>query len=162
EGSELVSAGKINDGLGILFSGKAQILLPDGGGELLPVAEIEPGDHFGEIGALLDKPSPYFVIATESSRALWMLAQTAHGMIASGPQVGEAVSRRLAERMLELAAVEKPSMPEVMTDIEAQLLQVVEAAQETPPASSAPHAPNGVIPFAELRDFDLSPTVLTM
>jgi type IV pilus assembly protein PilB len=164
EGSELVSADEISDGLGILFSGKAQILLPDAGRELLPVAEIEPGDHFGEIGALLGKPSPYFVIATESSRVLWMPAQIAQGMIASVPQVGEAVSRGLAERMLQLAAVEKPSVPEVMTDVEAQLLQVVEAVDEKPPPKSTPPppAPNGVIPFTELRDFDLSPTVLTM
>src|SRR3989440_1133366 len=28
EGSELVTAGKTNDGIGILFSGKAQVLLP--------------------------------------------------------------------------------------------------------------------------------------
>src|SRR5512143_3946291 len=48
DGSELVSAGKVNDGIGILFSGKAQVLLPSHGGELLPVEDLEPGDHFGE------------------------------------------------------------------------------------------------------------------
>src|SRR6184192_2725313 len=56
EGSELVTHGKVNDGLGILFSGKAQVLMPGGGGELLPVEDLEPGDHFGEVGALLGKP----------------------------------------------------------------------------------------------------------
>src|SRR5438128_4983101 len=45
EGSELVTQGKINDGVGILFSGKVQVLLPSSGGELLPVEELEPGDH---------------------------------------------------------------------------------------------------------------------
>src|SRR5438132_6881326 len=65
DGSEIVSAGKVNDGLGILFSGKAQILLPSRGGELLPTEEIQPGDVFGEVGALLGKPSPYFVIASD-------------------------------------------------------------------------------------------------
>src|ERR1700687_6181073 len=37
EGSELVTSGRVNDGLGILFSGKAQVLLPTSGGELLPI-----------------------------------------------------------------------------------------------------------------------------
>src|SRR3954453_12374745 len=37
EASELVPAGKINDGIGILFSGKAQVLMPSPGGELIPV-----------------------------------------------------------------------------------------------------------------------------
>ena len=69
EGSELVTAGKTNDGVGILFSGKAQVLLPSAGGELLPVEDVLPGDHFGEVGALLGKNSPYFVIAAESSRS---------------------------------------------------------------------------------------------
>src|SRR4051794_9140551 len=39
EGSELVTAGKINDGIGILFSGKAQVLMPGPGGELIPVED---------------------------------------------------------------------------------------------------------------------------
>jgi len=53
DGSELITAGKINDGLGLLFSGKAQVLVPSAGGELLPVEDLGPGDHFGEAGALL-------------------------------------------------------------------------------------------------------------
>src|ERR671937_1774155 len=62
DGSEIVTAGKVNDGIGILFSGKAQVLLPSAGGELAPVEDVLPGDHFGEVGGLLGKPSPYFVI----------------------------------------------------------------------------------------------------
>jgi len=68
DGSEIVTAGKVNDGIGILYSGKAQVLLPSAGGELAPVEDLLPGDHFGEVGALLGKPSPYFVIASDSSR----------------------------------------------------------------------------------------------
>src|SRR5207245_9686926 len=72
DGSEIVTAGKVNDGIGILFSGKAQVLLPSTGGELAPVEDVLPGDHFGEVGALLGKPSPYFVIASDASRVLWL------------------------------------------------------------------------------------------
>src|SRR5207248_11132716 len=43
EGSELVTHGKVNDGIGILFSGKAQVLMPGAGGELHPVEDVEPG-----------------------------------------------------------------------------------------------------------------------
>jgi type IV pilus assembly protein PilB len=165
EGSELVTAGKVNDGLGILFSGKAQVLLPSAGGELLTVEEIGPGDHFGEASALLGKPSPTFVIASEPSRILWLPAAIFQGLIGNVAAVGEAVARRLGERMIAIAAVEKHTAPaELVTGIEEQLLQAVDSArQPAPPPKPEPEAPGpGVIPFAELRDFDLSPSVLTM
>jgi type IV pilus assembly protein PilB len=162
EGSELVSAGKVNDGLFILFSGKAQILLPIPGGELLPIEVVEPGEHFGEVGALLGKPSPFFVIASEASRILWMPAVVAQGMLANVPAVGDAITKRLAERLSALAAVHTTPVPEVMTDLEAQLLQVVEALpRAAAQAGAEPQGPQA-IEFHELRDFDLSPTVVTM
>ncbi len=164
DGSEIVTAGKVNDGLGILFSGKAQVLLPTRGGDLLPVEEVIPGDLFGEVGALLGKPSPYFVISTDSSRVLWLPASILQGMIGSVPTVGEALAKRLGERVVVFAAVEKPGTPELMTGIEEQLLEAVDASLDGQPQLPPPPAPDtsGMIPYAELRDFDLSPSVLTM
>ena len=43
EGSEIITAGKLADGLFILFSGKAAVLLPGAGGELLTLEELVPG-----------------------------------------------------------------------------------------------------------------------
>ena len=164
DGSEIVTAGKANDGLGILFSGKAQVLVPSPGGELLPVEELSPGDHFGEVGALLAKPSPYFVIASESSRVLWLPSAILQGMLGSVPAVGEAFSRRLTERVAIFSTLEKQGSPELMTDMEAQLLEAADPAVEARPLQTAANEPDlsGVIPFAELRDFDLSPSVLGM
>jgi len=143
DGSEIVTAGKVNDGIGILYSGKAQVLLPSAGGELAPVEDLLPGDHFGEVGALLGKPSPYFVIASGSSRVLWLPSSVLQGMIGNVPTVAEALAKRL-------------------TDIEAQLLQTVDPAVEARPLQSIEPEPDpsGVVAFAELRDFDLSPSVL--
>ena len=164
EGSELVTAGKTNDGLGILFSGKAQVLLPSPGGELLPVEDLEPGDHFGEVGALLGKASPYFVIAAEPSRVLWLPAPTAQSLIANVPAVGEAIAKRLAERVVSFAGIERRGAPEVLTDVESQLLETVNPAVEAQPVQTLQPEPDepGVVRFAELRDFDLSPSVLSM
>ncbi|MGZ6125160.1 MAG: Crp/Fnr family transcriptional regulator, partial [Myxococcales bacterium] len=164
DGSELVTAGKVNAGLGILFSGRAQVLLPSTGGELLPVEELGPGDHFGEAGALLGKPSPAFVIASESSRVLWLPAPVFQSLIGSVPSVCEAIARRLGERMIAFASLERSAAPaELVTGIEEQLLQAVDSALKAaqPPPAPEEAAP-GVIPFVELRDFDLSPSVLTM
>jgi type IV pilus assembly protein PilB len=164
DGSEVVTAGKVNDGLGILFSGKAQVLLPSPGGALLPVEELLPGDHFGEVGAVLGQPSPYFVVATDTSRVLWLPAPILQGMMGNVPAVSEALAKRLSERVVAFAGVEKHGSPELMTDVEEQLLQAVEPVVEMPAPAATQPAPDmsGMITFAELRDFDLSPTVLAM
>ena len=164
DGSEVVSAGKVNDGLGILFSGKAQVLLPSAGGELVPVEELLPGDHFGEVGAVLGKPSPYFVIATDVSRVLWLPAAILQGMMGSVPAISEALAKGLGERVVAFAGIERHGSLELMTDIEAELLQAVEPVVEgIGPQAALPVADmSGMISFAEVRDFDLSPTVLAM
>ena len=166
EGSEIVSAGKVNDGLGILFSGRARLLLPASGGELLFLEEIEPGDHFGEVGALLGAESPCFVIATEPSRVLWLPAREAQSMLQRLAPFSEQVSRRLAQRMITVAKVQHPGAPELMTDIEAQLLQTLDPSVAThqlqrPDSVDQPQPAVG-IPYAELRDYDLQPSVLLM
>ena len=164
EGSELVTAGKINDGIGILFSGKAQVLMPSAGGELLPVEDVGIGDHFGEVGALLGKPSPYFVIASESSRVLWLPGTTAQSLLANVPAVGEALSRRLTERVVTFAALERPGGPELVQDMHAQLLETVNPLVEAQPLQTIQPEDElpGAIRFAEVREFDLSPSVLSM
>ncbi|MGE5048885.1 MAG: ATPase, T2SS/T4P/T4SS family [Deltaproteobacteria bacterium] len=165
EGSEIVTAGKVNDGIGILFSGAAQALLPSAGGELLPVEELGPGDHFGEVGALLGVPSPFFVVATTASRVLWLPAAAMQGLMGTVAVVSAAVARRLTERVAALAAIDRQAAPEMVTDLEAQMVQAAQhqpaaadAARALPPETAAP----GAIPFAEVRDFDLSPSVLAM
>ena len=164
EGSELVSAGKVNDGIGILFSGKAQVLLPSAGGELILVEDLDPGDHFGEVGVLLGVPSPYFVITSDNSRVLWLPAAHAQSLLAAVPQVGDAVGKRLAQRVVTFAGIERHGGPEVVTDMESQLLQAVDPAVQAQPLQMLEPEPDtsGMIPFHELRDFDLSPSVLTM
>jgi type IV pilus assembly protein PilB len=159
-GSEIISAGKPNDGVFVLFSGSAQILLPGAGGDLIPVEDLGPGAHFGEIGALLGKPSPFYVIASDPSRLLFIPAIAVQGLVANVPQVADAVTKRLAERLAGLAAVQTAPLPEVMTDVEAQLLMV--ATPESASDGSAMMGPQRPIAFHELREFDLSPTVLTM
>ena len=163
EGSEVVSQGRVNGGLGILFSGRASVFLPSNGGQLLTIEEIGPGDHFGEIGALLGKPSPFFVIAGESSRVLWLPSAQARSLLASVQGFAEAVSKRLAERLAILSTVPHPSGVEVMTEIEAQIVEASEppqAVRSIPAAEPAPSA--GGIQFAEIRDFELSSAVLSM
>ncbi|HZX95636.1 MAG TPA: ATPase, T2SS/T4P/T4SS family [Myxococcales bacterium] len=162
EGSEIVTAGTANDGIGILYSGSAQVMVPAQGGAVLPVEDIEAGDHFGEVGALLGRPSPYYVVATAASRVLWLPAYALRGLVGNVATVAEALSRRLAERVTTLAALERQGAPELITDMEAQLRATAEAPPPRPlQQESEPDQP-GTVRFAEVRDFDLSPSVLSM
>lgn len=171
EGVEIVSQSHISDGMGILFSGAVQILLPGAGGELIEIERIVPGDSFGEIGALLGKPSPFIVIAEEPARVLWLPSQAAQGMVANVGPIAEALLKRVVGQLVALAGLKQSGELEVMTDIDAQLLQVIEASATVEssalPFQGATHkeyeqAAPSVIAFAELRDFDLSPSVLSM
>ncbi|HET9753200.1 MAG TPA: ATPase, T2SS/T4P/T4SS family [Myxococcales bacterium] len=165
EGSEIVTADKVNDGVGILFSGAAQVLMPSAGGELLAVEDLAPGDHFGEVGALLGQPSPFFVIATAASRVLWVPAAAMQGLMGTVAVVSAAVARRLTERLSLLAAVDRQAPPELVTDMDAQIRQVSAHESKAAEPGRTPPAEGGLagaIPFAEVRDFDLSPSVLAM
>ena len=167
-GSEIISAARVNDGLGILFSGEVHLLLAGAGGELIEFERLAPGDSFGELGALLGKPSPFIALAREAARVLWLPAPAAQGMVASTAPVAEALFKRIAEQMMALSAMKSKGELEVMTEIEGQLLQVIEAGENAylPMPSAKPRLfetpPAPVIPFIELRDYDLSPSVLQM
>jgi type IV pilus assembly protein PilB len=85
------------------------------------------------------------------------------GLMGTVAVVSAAVARRLTERMAALAAVDRQAAPEMVTDLDAQVAQAAQhepaaEARALPPESSAP----GAVPFAEVRDFDLSPSVLAM
>src|SRR5436305_14915666 len=45
DGSEIVTAGKVNDGIGLIYSGKDQVLLPSAGVEFATVEHLVPRAH---------------------------------------------------------------------------------------------------------------------
>ena len=163
ESSVLVAAGKVSDGLGIVFSGAVQVLLPGTGGELTPLETLGPGDFFGEVSALLGEPSPFFAVVSAAAKIFWLPAQHVQAMVAAVPAVAEALARRLARYNLLLAKVERSVAPELMSDLESQLLEALAPHESTRPAPVlAPEPVARGIPFVELREFDLSPSVLAM
>jgi type IV pilus assembly protein PilB len=95
---------------------------------------------------------------------LWLPAAQAQSLIASVPQVGEAIGKRLAQRVVIFAGVEKHGGPELVTDLEAQLLETVDPGVSAMPVATLTPEPEdpGSVRFVELRDFDLQPSVLAM
>ena len=150
-GSTILAAGAPPEGIGILFSGRASVHLPDGA----PIEQLQPGDHFGEAALLLSAASPYSVLANDHCRVLWLRSEVAQSMLGKVPAVGEALGRNLAmlvsrlcsmERTTQLALTEIPSIPDLP-----DLSPIEEQAQTNPR-----------IPFVELSDYDLQPSALQL
>jgi type IV pilus assembly protein PilB len=145
-GSTIVAAGGAPDGLGVLFSGKASIHLPDG----TPVESLEPGDHFGEAALLSGASSPYTVFANEHCRVLWLRAEVAQSMLAKVLPVADALARRLAAQVQTLCALERAAaIPELPLD-------------ELPDVEPEEIASGPQIPFVQLADYDLQPSAMAL
>ncbi|MFL5309944.1 MAG: ATPase, T2SS/T4P/T4SS family [Myxococcales bacterium] len=148
-GTAVVTAGAPSDGLGIVFSGALSVRLPDGS----EVETLGPADHFGDVALVLGGPSPTTLVATEPTRVLWMQKDPAAGLIRKVQPVAEAVLRKVASQLARVCAMERMQ------------LALTELMPEQEPASAPAEGQRGFsgsIPFVEVSDFDLQPSVLAM
>jgi type IV pilus assembly protein PilB len=147
-GAAVVTAGAPSDGLGIVFSGALSVRLPDAS----EVETLGPGDHFGDAALVLGGPSPTTLVATEPTRVLWMQKEPAAGLIRKVQPVAEAVLRRVAGQLARVCAMERMQ------------LALTELMPEQEPAAAPVEGRgfSGSIPFVEVSDFDLQPSVLAM
>lgn len=60
---------------------------------------IEPGDYFGELSLIDGEAQPEFVIATDRARVVLLPGAEIRPILFSSPQLAEALSRRLAQRV---------------------------------------------------------------
>jgi len=150
-GTAVVTAGSPAEGLGIVFSGKLSVRLPDGS----EVETLGPGDHFGDAALVTGGPSPTTLFALEPSRVLWMQKDPAAGLIRKVQPVAEAVLRKVAAQLARVCTMERTQ------------LALTELLPEGSEGASAPGAEgergfSGSIPFVEVSDFDLQPSVVSM
>jgi CRP-like cAMP-binding protein len=87
--------GSPSSGLFIVLSGRVRVLR-DGGGEL---AELGPGEHFGELSLLLGTTHQHTVETLEDSELMVLPKERFDALLADHPQLAEAIRRRAEERM---------------------------------------------------------------
>src|SRR5262249_22540355 len=150
-GTAVVTAGAPPEGLGVVFSGKLSARLPDGS----EVDTLGPGDHFGDAALVTGGPSPITLVALEPARVLWMQKDPAAGLIRKVQPVAEAVLRKVAAQLARVCTMERTQ------------LALTELLPEGPNGASNPGAErergfSGSIPFVEVSDFDLQPSVVSM
>ena len=159
EGAAALTAGAPSDGLGIVFSGKLSVRLPDGS----EVETLGPGDSFGEVGLVLGGVSPTTLVAAELTRVLWMSKDAAAGLIRKVQPVAEAVLRKMAGQLSRVCSMDRMQL--ALTELVPEDEPGEPAAPRgSPNPFAAPEEADsaGGIPFVEVNDYDLQPSVMSM
>jgi putative peptide zinc metalloprotease protein len=97
-GQLIVRQGAHGDRFFVILDGQVEVLRIAGDGHAERLAELGPGDYFGEAALVANVPRTATVVAEAPSRLLSLDAGHFRSWMASRLDVGEAVHRTLAER----------------------------------------------------------------
>ncbi|MEA2308816.1 MAG: family transcriptional regulator, cyclic receptor protein [Thermoleophilaceae bacterium] len=92
-GKHLVDQGDRSYNLFVILTGKAEVY-KDG----KSVAELGPGDFFGEVGTVGDAPRSATVVSTKRTRLLTLGSRDLQRLKESAPQVLEELEKAIAAR----------------------------------------------------------------
>jgi len=93
-GHRVFEHGTPSSGLFIVLTGRVSVL--GNGGEL---AELGPGEHFGELSLLLGTTHQHTVEALEDSELMVLPKERFDALLADHPQLAEEIRRKAEERM---------------------------------------------------------------
>lgn len=125
-GSAILTEGEAASALYIIESGKVAILRADAPGVLL--AELGPGEFFGEMSILQEQPHNASVVARTAVRALRIDVAAFHGVLHENIEVAVLLMRRL---VLRLRASEQRRL-----ELEAQVARLAAKGVAPPPRGS--------------------------
>ncbi|MBI5486973.1 MAG: Flp pilus assembly complex ATPase component TadA [Deltaproteobacteria bacterium] len=142
----ILRAGAAGDWLGILYRGKASVLSVNAAtGAQAVLEQLRPGDLLGEVAPLLGSAHPQMVQADEPCVVLRMGADVFQALLGRDLGFCQALARRLAMRVVRLG----------MTALRGGGADAGGRATAAPAEAAAPR-PGGIIPFAEVSEFDPS------
>ena len=112
EGGVIIKQGDPGIGLYVICSGKVKIVKETAGGEKLDIAELGPGDFFGEMTVLDSAPRSANVIALEESKCLVLSAWDFNARMNVHPEIAlkilPVVVKRFRETNEKLLALSPP------------------------------------------------------
>ncbi len=153
-GSEVLSPGVPAEAIGFVLAGRLSVRLP-GVSEAEPAFEtLLPGESLCELAAFPGAVWPWVARAEEESQVIWLGAGDAQLLAGRVPAFTAAAGARMAGQLAR--ATRSPRAAPAP------------APGEFTPSSSSPFDPRAhgasgpSIPFVELGDYDVQPSVLTM
>lgn len=90
--------------LGFLLAGRLQGVDFTVDGRSVGLFFVEPGDYFGELSVVDNKPAAEHVIAVSKSRAVFLEVNLARQLIFEHASIAQAVMARLSQRVREVTA----------------------------------------------------------
>ena len=105
QGAVITRQGAEADWLYLLIEGCADVVAEGPEGDTARVAELGPGDFFGEMGLMTGEPRAATIIARTAVDAYRLDKAAFQEVIRSRPEIAEDVSSVLAQRRTELEAV---------------------------------------------------------
>jgi CRP/FNR family transcriptional regulator, cyclic AMP receptor protein len=112
EGAIIIKQGNSGIGLYVICSGKVKIVKETAGGEKMDIAELGPGDFFGEMAVLDSAPRSADVIALEESKCLVLSAWDFNARMKVHPEIAleilPVVVKRFRETNERLLALSQP------------------------------------------------------
>lgn len=106
-GAVVVRKGEAGDSLFVIAAGRVQVLAQGRNGEPeRAVAELGPGEYFGEMSLLTGAPRAATVRAVEECELVVLTSQALRPVLAADPAAAERLSRTLARRRGELSPVD--------------------------------------------------------
>jgi small-conductance mechanosensitive channel/CRP-like cAMP-binding protein len=104
-GEKITVQGAASDCLYIISSGGAEVQVSAAGsGCYTVVKKLGPGDVLGEMGLLTGEPRTATVVASEEVNCYRLDRDNFRGVLASRPEIAEAIAAIMAKRRLELSA----------------------------------------------------------
>ena len=126
-GASIISEGEAASALFIIESGKVIIQRADAPGVVL--AELGPGDFFGEMSILQEQPHAASVVAKDKVRALRIDVAAFHGVLRENIEIAVLLMRRLVTRL--------KSSEQRRVELESQIARLGSAAPAAAPAAAA-------------------------
>jgi type II secretory ATPase GspE/PulE/Tfp pilus assembly ATPase PilB-like protein len=157
QGATILRAGVPSDGVVILRSGKASTVAVNAAtGATSTLETLLPGDHAGELSALLKAAQPHTLVADAASVTLRLRADLVDTLATKVPGFALALARRLAMRAIQLGVSSLRAGSPTMAPPAAAPSAI------GPRELAAPAKGAKVISFVEVSEYDVTPKVIAM
>jgi len=100
-GESIIRQGEAGSSLFVIEEGRVAVSVLDGGGTAAPLAELGPGDFFGEMSLLTGEPRSATVTAVVETRIVSIDKEAFRPCLAAEPRLAESLERFLAGRRRE-------------------------------------------------------------
>lgn len=107
----VIVEGEVTPGLFVVVKGQVQVAKKDDDGEPFVLAHLGPGEVFGEMALVLDRPAAASVITTESCLLLQLPREDFAGMAAARPTAKAYLEGLTETRLAELKRAHENSEP---------------------------------------------------